>query len=894
MPKLTYESLLASKEYLLWKDLARVAKEYDITETNLFTREDLGGIYWEPFFERLYKLGQMFRFTKKLKEIRIDWMRPILYFGARSDGIIEFDGRKDKVDKGAVGDCSVVKYCFKSTITAILSISEIDQKNFKEKHKVFKKEIKYFFNALNKYVRDGGFYKMHQHVKLVLKPLLDLRRAGYRLFSVEKAEENYFDLTFFNDTESLRRFMASTTDFFYWDKFIRSKDKDEEKLMNFMQRETNQEELKYNFKNEIRKIQRPSSVNPYSTNINFNKLEKEKEKEENIYDIDNIYMKNKGNRNKKLSQKERDEIIKREKKKHELIFPNIGNLIQPEPSKLKTEAYQEQFEKGLEEMIIYLNDKKSNVFPYMIDSHKIFVNIRCIPNGTKKEASNFYISQLTNEIDNLKRMCYEMKLNGITRILMPITKNIEIIEVIKNIFDLHNIINNTMGNYLLYDQYMFIYDSLQFLTTTTYSEQFEILKNRDFMEECVPRYILYNFICRSAEVLNKMRSYYKEYVGRPFKFEDSYQITEHDLMNEDNDLIYAYEIYGAHKNFFKDEIQNKKKRYDDEVKKFGRFWISEGFFQKEDKNLWLEAINILSEVNVLVREDIRDYFLVGKKKDNSDENDNLSLNSSFQEQNSSVSGLSKSKSKTAKKGKNKLIPLTKKKSLNKTDSKNSKNRRIRKLSSRRYSSISTSENNKLPKDLNNLRPPSVWNYPIHRIEKIIIDGGKKEIRNVNPTVCYKDGRVNKFLKLFEEIYQKTQKYFMTSVDLWDYFYSKCLKALRISYTTNKELKAEEELKRQIEEELRRQKEEEEKKEEEREKELERLKIRKKGEGDIKQNTINEKENITNNKTEAKKDEKDAKDNDKKNNRRASTKPSKDTGKKKGEKKTLRVESAKKK
>ena len=424
MPKLTYESLLASKEYLLWKDLARVAKEYDITETNLFTREDLGGIYWEPFFERLYKLGQMFRFTKKLKEIRIDWMRPILYFGARSDGIIEFDGRKDKVDKGAVGDCSVVKYCFKSTITAILSISEIDQKNFKEKHKVFKKEIKYFFNALNKYVRDGGFYKMHQHVKLVLKPLLDLRRAGYRLFSVEKAEENYFDLTFFNDTESLRRFMASTTDFFYWDKFIRSKDKDEEKLMNFMQRETNQEELKYNFKNEIRKIQRPSSVNPYSTNINFNKLEKEKEKEENIYDIDNIYMKNKGNRNKKLSQKERDEIIKREKKKHELIFPNIGNLIQPEPSKLKTEAYQEQFEKGLEEMIIYLNDKKSNDFPYMIDSHKIFVNIRCIPNGTKKEASNFYISQLTNEIDNLKRMCYEMKLNGITRILMPITKNI--------------------------------------------------------------------------------------------------------------------------------------------------------------------------------------------------------------------------------------------------------------------------------------------------------------------------------------------------------------------------------------------------------------------------------------------------------------------------------------
>ena len=901
MPKLTYESLLASKEYLLWQDLARVAKEYEITETNLFTREDLSGIYWEPFFERLYKLGQMMRFTKKLKEIRIDWMRPILYFGARSDGIIEFDGRKDIVDKGAVGDCSVVKYCFKSTINAILSVSEIDQKNFKEKHKAFKKEIKYFFNALNKYVRDGGFYKMHQHVKLILKPLLDLRRAGYRLFSVEKAEENYYDLTFFNDKDSLLRFMESTTDYFYWDKFIRSKDKDEEKLNNFMQRETDQEELKYNFRNEIRKVERPSSVNPYSTNINFYKLEQQKEKElgtnNNETGGENIYMKPQNYRNnKKISQREKEEMIRKEREKRELILPNIGDLIQPEPSKLKKEAYQVQFEKGIEEMIIYLNDKQGKDFPYMIDPHKIFVNIKCIPNGTKKEASNYYLSQLIDEIDTLKRKCYEMKLNGITRILMPITKNVEIIESLKIIFDLHNIINNTMGNYLLYDQYMFIYDSLEFLTKTNYNEQFEILKNRNFMEECVPRYVIYNFIVRSAEVLNKMRLYYKEKVGRPFKFEDSYQITQHDLMNEDNELIFAYEIYGPFINFFNDEIKAKKKKYDEEVKQFGRFWISEGFFNKEDKNLWLEAIDLLSEINVLVREDIRDYFIVGKSQETLADQDNLSSskNSSL---NSSYSGISKNRNKTAKKGKKKLNPIVKKKSLNNTDS---KNKRRRHHSSRKYSGLTTSEHNKLPKDINNLRPPTVWNFPVHRIEKIIIDGSKKEIRNVDPTLCYKDGRVDKFLKLFEQIYQKTLNYFMTSsADLWDYFYSKCLKALKISYATNKELKAEEELKRQIEEELRRQQEEEERKEEERERELERLKIRKKGEGDIQQQMAeeNNKENKeTNNKIEKKNEKKEE---EKKipsaKKRLSSAKPSKEITKRKGEKKpTNRMQSAKKK
>ena len=863
MPKLTYDSLIASKEYMLWEELNRVAKEYDITETNLFAKEDLSGIYWEPFFERLYKLGQIMKFTKKLKEIRIDWMRPILYFGARSDGIIEFDGRHDIVDKGAVGDCSVVKYCFKSTISAIRSITEIDQKNFKEKYKAFRKEIKYFFNALNKYVRDGGFYKMHQHVKLILKPLLDLRRAGYRLFSVEKAEENYFDLTFFNDTDSLRQFMESTRDFFKWEKFIRSKDRDEEKLKEFMKRETNQNVLQYNFSNVIRKIERPNSVNPYSTNINFYKQEK----------IEREYSRKITNsKAKKISQKEREERIKREKERRALLYPNIENLTQPEPSKLKKAAYQEQFEIGLKEMIEYLNEKRGKDFPYMIDTHKIFVNIKYIPNGTKKEASNFYLSQIIEEIDTLKRKCYEMKLNGITRTLMPITSNTDIIESIKNVFDLHNIIDNIMGNYLLYDQYMFIYDALKFLTNSSASEQFEILKNRDYMEECVPRYVIFLFMCRSAEILNKMRDFYKEHVGRPFKFEDSYQISQHQLLQEDNELIFAYEIYGPYKRFFNEEIIEKKKKYDEEVKKFGRFWIMEGFFKKEDKNLWLEAIDLLSTINKLVREDIRDSFICGKRQDfipdtNNKESDNDieiltgSKNSSRIDLNSSGASIKQPQPQQHHKKIKKLNPLSKRKSTAKNMIPRPKSR---KRNSRRLSSLSSFENQKLPNDINNLRPPSVWNYPIHRLEKIIIDGGKREIRNVDASICYKDGRVDKFKVLFENLYKGMVAYFQTSAaDLWDYFFNRCLKALKISYVTNKVLKAEEELKRQIEEEMKKQEEEELRKEEERVKELERLKIRKKDEGEIPKDlnledskNKNKGKNVNNKKEEKKEDKKE--------------------------------------
>jgi hypothetical protein len=455
---------------------------------------------------------------------------------------------------------------------------------------------------------------------------------------------------------------------------------------------------------------------------------------------------------------------------------------------------------------------------------------------------------------------------------MPITSNTDIIESIKNIFDLHNIIDNIMGNYLLYDQYMFIYDALKFLTNSSASEQFEILKNRDYMEECVPRYVIFLFMCRSAEILNKMRDFYKEHVGRPFKFEDSYQISQHQLLQEDNELIFAYEIYGPYKRFFNEEIIEKKKKYDEEVKKFGRFWIMEGFFKKEDKNLWLEAIDLLSTINKLVREDIRDSFICGKRQDfipdtNNKESDNDieiltgSKNSSRIDLNSSGASIKQPQPQQHHKKIKKLNPLSKRKSTAKNMIPRPKSR---KRNSRRLSSLSSFENQKLPNDINNLRPPSVWNYPIHRLEKIIIDGGKREIRNVDASICYKDGRVDKFKVLFENLYKGMVTYFQTSAaDLWDYFFNRCLKALKISYVTNKVLKAEEELKRQIEEEMKKQEEEELRKEEERVKELERLKIRKKDEGEIPKDlnledskNKNKGKNVNNKKEEKKEDKKE--------------------------------------
>ena len=855
MSRMSWDSFKKTSEYQLWEDLFRVAKEYGINEDTYFKKTDFSGEYWEPFFDRLYKMGSMLGFTKKLKEIRIDWMRPILYFGAQSTGVIEFDGRRDEVNKGAISNAILVKFSFKSVINAIHNFANLNDKNFHKEYIQFKKDIKYYFLQLSKFVKDG-FLTMHNHVKLILKPLLDLRRGAYRLFALEQMEKNNRHLTMFQDTKDLSMFLSSTREFFEYERYKQSKDPEGEKLNEFINGNTSQSRLIYEFSSDIRKNENNGPLNPYATNAAF------------LKDMDS--KENKRYKNQPTDNKKNNLVLPKIKKKKEknvdeknyrlVLFPNIDNINQPQPTQLKHQAYQILFENGLNSMIDYLNSHQNKDFPYIIDSHKIFVNIKYVPNGTKEPATSFYINKLLEHIEKLKEKCYEMKLNGLSRVLMPITENVDLIKIIKNVFDYHVIIDNVMGNFLLYEQYMFIYNQIKFLLNSSKKEQIEQIKDRYFMEEAIPKYVFFQSLCHSVKVLEKFKKYYKYEKGRIFQHKDSYQLTLHDLDNEDNELIFAYEIYGPYKRFFVKDLQDRKKQYDNEVAQFGRFFLMEGFFNKADKNLWIEAVEALSYINELVREDIRDKILneteeSKNEKENENErlsnrnlnydsmnNDNIS-NISYKRKDSSSSSLS-SRIYVRKNSKIKMN-LSRKSIHRKTKD---RNMLISKKSIVRQQSTNNIDFSKINLDL--LRPPKVWNYPIFRLRKLKIEKSPDvklavtNIRNVEPSKCYVDGRVQRFNKLFEQLYKNMQQYWNTGkkADTWDYFYDKVLKALNIKYEADKLLKREK-LKKAMEEEEKKKKEEEENKSQEEEKKVEEKKVEEKKDEEKKDEEKNEQKSI---------------------------------------------------
>ena len=777
MPKLTFEKIQSSKEYKILLDLYRVCEEYNLTEDSFFAYDDLGGIYWEPLLDRLFRLGVCFKFTKKLKEIKMDWLRPVLYFQAQSNGIIIYDKRKDIVDKGAIVDASMVRYAFKDVINRIRDAKNMNEENFKQVWKVIKKDIKYFFKVLNKYIKEG-FRAMHEHVKLILYPLRMLRKSGYRLFSLEKFEEHYRDLTIFQDKENLKEFIDSIKDFFKWEKFKTSKECDNTLLDEFLHKNTNPTFYLYNWSNEKRlpKVEEEKKeFSPYATQTAFHQQDLEKSDKK-------ISAKQKKiNREQKLKFEE-------EKQKHDLIFPNIKELSQPEATRLKHEAYQLKFEEGLHLMIEYLIPRLSKDFPYSIDTHKIFVNLKYVPDGRKIPSTEYYLGQLYNKIEDLKIKCYEMKLNGLSRVLMPITKNTEIIQNVKEIFDLHVIIDNIMGSYLLYDQYIFIFNSIKFIVDSTLNDQIEKFKNKQFMEERIPRYVLFQAMCKGVDVLNNMILHSKEIGEEVFNIDNYYQIKKHEIDSGDNEVIYAYEVPKLFKSFVTPEMEEKKKILFEEIKQFGRYWMFEGFFPKEDKDLWIEAIELLRNVNELVREDIRDYLLYPKeemdllkKSSGSEQIKRLNSNSSLERSSSSNTSKKKLMRKPSKnKG------LKRKKSSIQKIKKSTKLRRKGTFSSRDSFEFEVY----IPNNLELLRPPNVWNFPLHKVQdlknkKILAEDGvvKAEIREVDPTVNYHDGRIQKFYQLFDTIYNNMRVYCTTKkADIFNYYFDKVLVALGIHYS----------------------------------------------------------------------------------------------------------------
>ena len=816
-----FEEWKKGKDYTMWYRLKEMCDNLDLTSSSFISYVDLGGVYWEPLLELIYKYGNILKKTYKLKEIKMEYIRPLNYLGAQSDIEVVFDNDKYFVPKLASGKASQARFSFSHLIDSIRNIDNLNETNYTKECKTFKSDFNNFLKNLSSFVYEKdengitGYRYLTENIKLILYPLRMLRKSAYRIFSVEKLEQKYQDLMTFTDPKDIKFFVEGVHQFMESEVYKQNRNCDVNELDKYMERALNDDSYRYKFNDKIhveeKKVDRDDKGNI-------------KEEKKSVP---------------KTLTFEEQEKIKNEEERRKLTLINIKKIQQEIPNIFIKKALQKDFEIGLDLMYKFLNKKLGKDYPFPIDTHKIFVNLYQIPKGREILQIDYYLGQLYKFIEQLKLMSYEMKLNGLVRTLIPIQANTEYIAVLKKIYDMHNIIDRILGDKLLYDQYLFIYDMIKFIHDSPMKEDLELYKTKKFMEQNVPRYIFYMSMKRSADIFIKFQKN-SRVDGGHFTLDQYYQPLKHEIDGSNNIALNAYEMTAQIKKGVSENYLENEKLFWTEVEKFGRFWLMEGYFPPDDRNKWLEAIEELANINKLVQEDIRDMILTGndvhyrdfspnrneKPKEASHHNNQNKKNISSSKilstnSDNNLTDSSRNYGHEKRREKNSSRQQTKKRNNSRkgtNTSKTSTHRDKEKKPSHRSDSMDSTDRiiTSLPKNKNGLRPPFVWNFPIERIEEIrtklqkekekieevhrnknarltkkhnkpqldIVfkeEQKKNEIRKVNPYPYYHDGRIEKFIDLFNELFINSMKYAKSKGNTWEYVYCKILQVFGVEY-----------------------------------------------------------------------------------------------------------------
>ena len=491
----------------------------------------------------------------------------------------------------------------------------------------------------------------------------------------------------------------------------------------------------------------------------------------------------------------------------------MSNLTQTEIIKFERDALVADFEKGFNAMVVYLNNKFPLQIPELIDAHKLTVNLENIPKS--RYEANFYMAKLEKVLYDLKKMCYEMKLNGLTRILLPITANIEFTTQVKLVYDLHVSIDRLMGDKLKLEQYSFIFKEIDFISKSNFKDELFFFKDKNFMEIGVSKYIFYQALCNSVEVMEKMRKN-NRINGIKYDNIDNYfqttklsldSMTEYNSFNLYNFDNYIAEETKAYTPDLKKQIALDRITLNQELKQIGRFFMLENFMDPDQKDNWIDLTTQLIEINSSVREDIKEHLLRSssirvKEHVQNDSKATSRVSSRHASRRNSRSSSRKatnkhpagyyqnmSKSIIPQKNQKKNQGVANNLSMSTKFTKSGK-KDIKKKKEMSMDNVleDSSTNLIIVKDLkiSRFKPPFIWHFPIERIRELQKKNNTNNYEisttNVDFNTIYKDGRVERFLELFNAVFDSCMKYCQEKLrNNWEYMLYKQFEIFDIKY-----------------------------------------------------------------------------------------------------------------
>jgi hypothetical protein len=208
-----WEDFKETNECKMWKATRDAAEALGINEDKHSSNKDITE-FWEPFLERLFKMGVFFKYAGKLKEIKMDWIRPMYICANLENQRIKIEGREYvEAVKEYVYLCGDISLAFRPFIIVLYDYDKLhtlDNASFKKKKKEFQDALKKLFQNIIKFQKSKEAFKnVNEVIHLILKSLWTFVLANYDLFCMEAKLDGLKDVTIFNDKKENTHFMET-------------------------------------------------------------------------------------------------------------------------------------------------------------------------------------------------------------------------------------------------------------------------------------------------------------------------------------------------------------------------------------------------------------------------------------------------------------------------------------------------------------------------------------------------------------------------------------------------------------------------------------------------------------------------------------------------------------
>lgn len=174
-----------------------------------------------------------------------------------------------------------------------------------------------------------------------------------------------------------------------------------------------------------------------------------------------------------------------------------------------------------------------------------------------------------------------------------------------------------VGDELKQDQFSFIFETINLIYNSALRDEFLAAKEKHvILETVIPKLVAYRALMRIRDI--QMTKYREEMAAKKkaerlgIKKEEPKE-KEEEPKPEEKPPVYGKKKEEEKKDdeeFLLSEAQMQAQIDKAEREKYGRYWVWEGYFNEKNKDIWLETVEMLKNINDHVLQDIEDAIIL--------------------------------------------------------------------------------------------------------------------------------------------------------------------------------------------------------------------------------------------------------------------------------------------